>query len=182
MIIAAIKMTNDIAPPHPFRSGSLQIIRPSGRPRNSAARGPALARRAHRIASICTGAFVLAAAALLDGKRAATHWRWCNRLAEIHPRVRVEPEPIFVRDGDLWTSAGVTSGIDLALALVEEDHGHALALAIARELVMFLRRPGGQGQFSAALAAQTASSTSLRDLVAFIADNLHRPLTVEMLA
>jgi transcriptional regulator GlxA family with amidase domain len=96
--------------------------------------------------------------------------------------VRVEPEPIFIRDGNLWTSAGVTAGIDLALALVEEDHGHALALAIARELVMFLRRPGGQGQFSAALAAQAAPSASLRDLVAFIADNLHRPLTVDMLA
>jgi transcriptional regulator GlxA family with amidase domain len=142
----------------------------------------ALARRARRVASVCTGAFVLAAADLLDGKRTATHWRWCDRLAESYPRVRVEPEPIFTRDGDLWTSAGVTAGIDLALALVEQDYGHALALAIARELVMFLRRPGGQGQFSAALAAQAAPSTSLRDLVAFIADNLHRPLTVETLA
>ena len=142
----------------------------------------ALASRARRVASVCTGAFVLAAAGLLDGKRTATHWRWCDRLAESYPRVRVEPEPIFTRDGDLWTSAGVTAGIDLALALVEQDYGHALALAIARELVMFLRRPGGQGQFSAALAAQAAPSTSLRDLVAFIADNLHRPLTVETLA
>jgi transcriptional regulator GlxA family with amidase domain len=141
-----------------------------------------LARRARRVASVCTGAFVLAAAGLLDGKRATTHWRWCDRLAESYPRVRVEPEPIFTRDGNLWTSAGVTAGMDLALALVEEDHGHALALAIARELVMFLRRPGGQGQFSAALAAQAAPSASLRDLVAFIADNLHRPLTVETLA
>jgi transcriptional regulator GlxA family with amidase domain len=141
-----------------------------------------LARRARRVASVCTGAFVLAAAGLLDGKRAATHWRWCDRLAQSFPRVRVEPEPIFTRDGNLWTSAGVTAGMDLALALVEEDHGHALALAIARELVMFLRRPGGQGQFSAALAAQAAPNTSLRDLVAYIADNLHRPLTVEVLA
>jgi len=141
-----------------------------------------LARRARRVASVCTGAFALAAAGLLDGKRAATHWRWCDRLAEMYPRVHVEPEPIFLRDGNLWTSAGVTAAIDLALALVEEDHGHALALAIARELVMFLRRPGGQGQFSAALAAQTKANTRLRDLVAFIADNLHRPLTVEVLA
>jgi transcriptional regulator GlxA family with amidase domain len=142
----------------------------------------ALASRARRVASVCTGAFVLAATGLLDGKPTATHWRWCDRLAASYPRVRVEPEPIFTRDGNLWTSAGVTAGIDLALALVEEDHGHALALAIARELVMFLRRPGGQGQFSAALAAQTAPSTNLSDLVAFIADNLHLPLTVDALA
>jgi transcriptional regulator GlxA family with amidase domain len=142
----------------------------------------ALAGRARRVASVCTGAFVLAATGLLDGKPTATHWRWCDRLAASYPRVRVEPEPIFTRDGDLWTSAGVTAGIDLALALVEEDHGHALALAIARELVMFLRRPGGQGQFSAALAAQATPSTSLRDLVAYIADNLHLPLTVDTLA
>jgi transcriptional regulator GlxA family with amidase domain len=141
-----------------------------------------LASRAERVASVCTGAFVLAAAGLLDGKRTATHWRWCDRLARSYPSVRVEPEPIFTRDGDLWTSAGVTAGIDLALALVEEDHGHALALAIARELVMFLRRPGGQAQFSTALAAQAAPNASLRDLVAWIADNLHRPLTVDVLA
>jgi len=141
-----------------------------------------LARRARRVASVCTGAFVLAAIGLLDGKRAATHWRWCGKLAQIYPRVAVDPEPIFTHEGNLWTSAGVTAGIDLALAMLEEDHGHRLALAVARELVMFLRRPGGQQQFSAALAAQTAPSTDLRDLVTWIADNLHKPLTVETLA
>jgi len=141
-----------------------------------------LARRARRVASVCTGAFILAAAGLLDGKRAATHWRWCAKLAQTYPRIAVDPEPIFTREGNLWTSAGVTAGIDLALAMVEEDHGHRIALAVARELVMFLRRPGGQQQFSAALAAQSAAGTDLRDLVAWIADNLHKPLTVEALA
>lgn len=142
----------------------------------------ALACRSRRVASVCTGAFVFAATGLLDGRRAVTHWRWCDQLARLYPAVRVEAEPIYTRDGDFWTSAGVTAGMDLMLALVEEDHGHGLALAIARELVMFLRRPGGQGQFSAALAAQTAMGSGLHDLVAWIADNLHRPLTVEMLA
>jgi len=141
-----------------------------------------LTRRSRRVASVCTGAFVLAAAGLLDGRRAVTHWRWCERLAREYPRIRVEPEPIYTRDGDLWTSAGITAGMDLALALVEEDHGHALALAIARELVMFLRRPGGQSQFSVALTSQAAPSAGMRDLVAWIADNLHRSLDVETLA
>jgi len=141
-----------------------------------------LARRSRRVASVCTGAFVLAAAGLLDGRRAVTHWRWCERLASEYPRIRVEAEPIYTRDGDLWTSAGITAGMDLALALVEEDHGHALALAIARELVMFLRRPGGQSQFSVALTSQAAPSAGMRDLVAWVADNLHRPLDVETLA
>jgi len=145
-----------------------------------------LSRRARRTVSVCTGAFLLAAAGLLDGKRATTHWRWGAELARRYPKVEVDAEPIFTRDGTLWTSAGITAGMDLALALVEEDHGHAAALAIARELVMFLRRPGGQGQFSATLAAQstpvTAPGHDLRDLVAWIADNVHRPLTVELLA
>jgi transcriptional regulator GlxA family with amidase domain len=141
-----------------------------------------LARRARRVASVCTGAFVLAAVGLLDGKRAVTHWRWCARLAAAHQRITVDPEPIFIHDGDLWTSAGVTAGIDLVLALLEEDHGHPLALAVARELVMFLRRPGGQQQFSAALAAQSSTRADLRDLVAWIADHLGQPLTVESLA
>ena len=142
----------------------------------------ATAPRVRRLGSICTGAFVLAAAGLLDGKRVATHWQWCARLAALYPQLRVDPEPIFTREGNLWTSAGITAGIDLTLAMVEEDHGHRLALAVARQLVMFLRRPGGQQQFSAALAAQAAPSASLRDLVAWIADNLHKPLTVELLA
>jgi transcriptional regulator GlxA family with amidase domain len=141
-----------------------------------------LAGRARRVASVCTGAYVLAAAGLLDGKRATTHWRWCQHLARRYPLIHVEPEPIFVQDGAMWTSAGVTAGIDLALALVEADHGHALALAIARELVMFLRRPGGQKQFSATLSAQDTPGTTMRDLVAWMADNLQQKLTVDSLA
>jgi transcriptional regulator GlxA family with amidase domain len=114
------------------------------------------AQHAQRIASVCTGAFVLAAAGLLDGRRAATHWKYCARLEQRFPAVRVERDAIFVRDGSIWTSAGVTAGIDLALALVEEDLDRASALAIARYLVVFLKRPGGQSQFSAALALQAA--------------------------
>jgi transcriptional regulator GlxA family with amidase domain len=112
--------------------------------------------QARRIASVCTGAFLLAAAGMLDGRRAATHWMYCARLAQRFPKVYVEPDPIFVRDGPVWTSAGVTAGIDLALALVEEDLGRTVALAVARYLVVFLKRPGGQAQFSAALALQAA--------------------------
>jgi transcriptional regulator GlxA family with amidase domain len=114
------------------------------------------ATRARRVASVCTGAFLLAAAGLLDGRRAATHWKYCAKLAQRFPAVHVEPDPIFVCDGPVWTSAGVTAGIDLALALVEEDLGRSVALAVARYLVVFLKRPGGQAQFSAALALQAA--------------------------
>ncbi len=116
----------------------------------------ARAGRARRVASVCTGAFLLAAAGLLDGRRAATHWRSCAELARRYPAIRVEPDPIFVRDGAVWTSAGVTAAIDLALALVEEDAGRTLALAVARQLVMFLKRPGGQAQFSTVLSLQGA--------------------------
>jgi transcriptional regulator GlxA family with amidase domain len=114
------------------------------------------AKRARRIASVCTGAFLLAASGLLDGRRAATHWSFCAELARRFPKVRVESDPIFVRDGPVWSSAGVTAGIDLALALVEEDLGPTLALAVARYLVVFMKRPGGQAQFSTALSLQTA--------------------------
>jgi transcriptional regulator GlxA family with amidase domain len=114
------------------------------------------ARKARRVASVCTGSFLLAASGVLDGRRAATHWSFCAELARRFPAVRVESDPIFVRDGSVWTSAGVTAGIDLALALVEEDLGRALALAVARYLVVFLKRPGGQAQFSTALSLQAA--------------------------
>jgi transcriptional regulator GlxA family with amidase domain len=114
------------------------------------------ANDARRVASVCTGAFLLAASGMLDGKRAATHWSVYAEFAKRFPAVRVEPDPIFVRDGSVWTSAGVTSGIDLALALVEEDLGRAAALAVARYLVVFLKRPGGQAQFSATLSLQAA--------------------------
>ena len=114
------------------------------------------AGHARRVASVCTGAILLAASGVLDGRRAATHWSFCDDLARRFPEVRVEADPIFVRDGHVWSSAGVTAGIDLALALVEEDLGRTLALAVARYLVVFLKRPGGQAQFSAALSLQTA--------------------------
>jgi transcriptional regulator GlxA family with amidase domain len=114
------------------------------------------AAQARRVASVCTGAFLLAAAGILDGRRVVTHWKDCARLAQRFPAVRVEPDPIFVCDGPVWTSAGVTAGIDLALALVEEDLGRSVALEVARYLVVFLKRPGGQAQFSATLALQAA--------------------------
>ena len=140
------------------------------------------AQRARRIVSVCTGAFVLAELGLLDGRRATTHWASCARLAERYPAVRVESEPIFVRDGHVYTSAGVTAGIDLALALVEEDLGREAALAIARGLVLFLRRPGNQAQFSAQLAQQAADREPLREVQRFIAEHPGRDLSAEVLA
>jgi transcriptional regulator GlxA family with amidase domain len=107
-----------------------------------------LARRARRIASVCTGAFVLAEAGLLDGRRAATHWRYRDTLARRYPTITLEPDAIFVQDGDVFSSAGVTAGIDPSLALVEADHGAEFARAVARSLVVFMQRPGGQSQFS----------------------------------
>jgi transcriptional regulator GlxA family with amidase domain len=140
------------------------------------------AGRARRTASVCTGAFLLAEAGLLAGRRATTHWRWCDSLARRHPDVTIDPDAVFVRDGEVWTSAGVTAGIDLALALVEEDLGRAVALAVARELVVFLKRPGGQAQFSRALAAQEASRPALRDLQDWLPGHLDRDLSVAALA
>jgi transcriptional regulator GlxA family with amidase domain len=140
------------------------------------------AARSVRVASICTGAFVLAQAGLLDGRRATTHWSACERLAESFPAVKVERDPIFVQDGTVVTSAGVTAGIDLALKLVEDDFGPELARAVARWLVMFVQRPGGQAQFSNQLAAQRPATASLRRLEGFIADHLDEDLGVAALA
>lgn len=140
------------------------------------------AGRARRVASVCTGAFMLAEAGLLDGRRAATHWSGCAELARRYPRVEVDSESIFVRDGDVWTSAGVTAGMDLALALVEDDLGHEAALEAARWLVMFVRRPGGQAQFSSHLRAQLADREPLRDLQAWITASLDADLSVPALA
>jgi transcriptional regulator GlxA family with amidase domain len=141
-----------------------------------------MAPRVRRLGSICTGAFVLAAAGLLDGRRVTTHWRWCARLAQAYPHLDVEPDAIFVRDGPVITSAGITAGMDLALALVEEDFGRDAALWIARHLVLFLRRPGGQSQFSAVLDLQAAEREPLRDLQAWVAEHLDQDLSVERLA
>ena len=135
---------------------------------------------ARRVASVCTGAFLLAAAGILDGRRAATHWAHCARLADRYPRLRVDPDPIFVVDGKVWTSAGVTAGIDMTLAMLEEDLGRDLALAVARRLVMFLKRPGGQTQFSATLALQQGGR--FEELHAWIRANLARDLRLPSLA
>ncbi len=141
-----------------------------------------MAPRVRRLGSVCTGSFVLAAAGLLEGRRATTHWGYCATLAQLYPSVRVEPDPIFVQDGNVYTSAGVTAGMDLALALVEEDHGRDVAMQVARQLVLFLRRPGGQSQFSAQLAVQTASREPLRDLQAWMTDHPAADLSVPALA
>ena len=141
-----------------------------------------IAHRLRRIGSICTGAFLLARAGLLNRRRATTHWKYCELLTRRYPAVKVEPDPIFVRDGNLYTSAGVTAGMDMALALVEEDAGSNLALEVARELVLYLRRPGGQSQFSAALNLQTGDRQPFRDLGAWVLEHLRDDLSVEVLA
>jgi transcriptional regulator GlxA family with amidase domain len=148
------------------------------------ARGLAAPHRARRAARgvHLHGAFTLAAAGLLDGRRATTHWEFSRELAQRYPGIRVEPDPIFVRDGPVSTSAGVTAGMDLALDLVEEDLGAEMALSVARFLVVFLRRPGGQAQFSATLARDAPERRSLRDLQAWIADNLTKRLAIPELA
>ena len=141
-----------------------------------------ISTRIRRVGSVCTGAMLLARAGLLDGRRATTHWNWCQTLIKRAPRARVERDPIFVRDENVYTSAGVTAGMDLALALVEEDHGSRLALQVARNLVLYLRRPGGQSQFSAALSLQLTDRKPLLELEAWVLDNLQKPLTVPLLA
>lgn len=140
------------------------------------------ATRVRRIGSVCSGAFVLGAAGLLVGRRVTTHWNSSALLARQYPDAVVEPDSIFIRDGNLYTSAGVTAGMDLALALVEEDHGRDLALSVAREMVMYFKRPGGQSQFSAQLAAQTAERTNIRQIQTYIVDNLAADLSVALLA
>lgn len=138
-----------------------------------------------RVASVCSGAFLLAATGLLNGRRVVTHWHSCEALARLHPELQVDPDPIFINDHGFWTSAGVTAGIDLALALVEEDLGHAMALAVARDLVVFLKRPGGQSQFSATLSMQQASAADderFADLHGWIIENLTSDLGVAALA
>lgn len=141
-----------------------------------------LAKRSRRIVSICGGAFLLAEAGLLDGKKVTTHWRGTEDLSKRFPKVDVQADSIFVKDGNVYTSAGVTAGIDLALALVEEDLGQAIALDCARNLVMFMRRPGGQSQFSITLESQHAERDVINELVAWAADNLGNDLSVQALA
>jgi transcriptional regulator GlxA family with amidase domain len=135
-----------------------------------------------RTASVCTGAFLLAGAGLLDGRRASTHWAHAAALQRRYPRVLVEADPIYLRDGPIWTSAGVTAGMDLALAMVEEDVDRELALAIARHLVLFLRRPGNQSQFSATLMAQQPAREPLREIQRLILEDIAGEHSVEALA
>jgi transcriptional regulator GlxA family with amidase domain len=137
---------------------------------------------ARRVGSVCTGAFVLAATGALDGRRATTHWDWCEPFARRYPAVTLEPDRIWVQDGNRYTSAGVTAGMDLALALVEEDLGHRAALRVAQNLVLYLRRPGGQAQFSTHLRLQGTEEAPLRDLQAWMAEHLAEDLSVAALA
>jgi transcriptional regulator GlxA family with amidase domain len=141
-----------------------------------------LAADARRITSVCSGAFVLAAAGLLAGRRATTHWAECGLLDDSYADVTVDRDAIYVHDGNVWTSAGVTAGIDLALALVADDHGHQAAATIARQLVVYLQRSGGQAQFSALLAGQAVDTEPVRDLLSWIRDHLTEDLSVPALA
>jgi transcriptional regulator GlxA family with amidase domain len=173
--------------PLPRSGAALDTLLVAGGPGvDAAAADPALVKwvrertgKARRVASVCTGAFLLAASGVLDGRRAATHWSCCAELARRFPAVRVESDPIFVRDGSVWTSAGVTAGIDLALAFVEEDLGRTVALAVARYLVVFLKRPGGQAQFSTTLSLQAAEDKfgALHDWIGrHLADDISLPV------
>ncbi len=141
-----------------------------------------LAGAARRVTSVCSGAFVLAAAGLLEGRRATTHWDACALLDDRYEGVTVDADAIYVRDGNIWTSAGVTAGIDLALALVADDHGRRGAATVARRLVVYLQRSGGQAQFSAVLAAQAADTAPVSDLLSWLRDHLAEDLTVAALA
>jgi transcriptional regulator GlxA family with amidase domain len=134
-----------------------------------------------RVSSVCCGAFYLGAAGLLDGRRATTHWEDCDALQEAFPQADVQADAIFVQDGDCWTAAGITAGIDMALAMIEEDHGHRLALEVARNLVVFLKRPGGQSQFSAMLRAQSTEGP-LGALLDWIVNHPRADLRAETLA
>ena len=167
------------------------VVVPGGAPLREQRCGPALqaltpwlqslARSRRRITSVCTGAFALADAGLLDGRRATTHWRHAATLQQLHPAVRVDSDRIFIHDGPVWTSAGISAGIDLALALVEEDHGTALAQAVAGEMVVYHRRAGGQSQFSS-LLAMSPGSERMRAVLAHIREHLTAALTVDDLA
>jgi transcriptional regulator GlxA family with amidase domain len=135
-----------------------------------------------RIASVCTGIYGLAATGLLDGRQVTTHWRFTSDVARRFPNLRVNPDALFLKDGPFYTSAGVTAGIDLSLALIEEDYGSGVALSVARELVMYLKRPGGQEQYSEPLQFQIQSTDRFADLAAWMLGHLHQDLSVEVLA
>lgn len=142
----------------------------------------AVSGKIDRLAALCSGTFFLASAGVLDGKRVTTHWSVAQRLQEQFPSVSVDIDAIFIRTGNIWTSAGVTAGIDLALAFVEEDHGRELALEVASDMVVYLKRPGGQSQFSTHLMSQKTTQPNVREIQAWILDNLPQRLSVAMLA
>jgi transcriptional regulator GlxA family with amidase domain len=138
--------------------------------------------RTRRVGAVCVAAFLLASAGVLRSRRATVHWKYAGELKRCYPDLSVDPNPIWVRDGHIYTSAGIAAGIDLALAWVEQDHGSAVALAVARELVLFLRRPGGQDQCSVTLSAQAAETTAIHALQVWMTEHLDAPLTIEQLA
>ena len=172
----------------PARADTLVIVGGEGVTTAAAPDGPIVeflrrsAPRVRRVVSICTGAFVLASAGVLDGKRATTHWAYADTLAAFAPRATIDADAIFVRDGRVHTSAGITAGMDLALALVEADLGRDTALAIARHLVMYVHRAGGQSQFSAPMQSQIAARDSLRAVQAYVMDHPSADLSVAALA
>ncbi|WP_235035528.1 GlxA family transcriptional regulator [Roseomonas sp. 18066] len=191
MVVTELGPSLSAEPWETLPEGALDtLLLPGGAGAREAAADPALldavrraAARSRRLASVCLGAFILGAAGLLEGRRATTHWRWCAALQDAHPEVAVQEGPIFVQDGRVWTSAGVTTGIDLALAMVEQDLGHALALQVAQGLVVFLKRPGGQAQLSATLSAQAAShDADFAALLGWMSEHLSADLRVEALA
>ena len=141
-----------------------------------------IAPTVRRLGSVCVGSFLLAEAGLLNGRRATSHWRFAKEMARRYPRVKVESEPVWVKDENIYTSAGISAGIDLALAWVEEDCGAAIAHQVARELVLFLRRPGGQKQLSVSLSAQASEMKAIQELQVWIAENLRKRLSVQVLA
>jgi transcriptional regulator GlxA family with amidase domain len=141
-----------------------------------------MAPKVRRLGSICTGAFLLGRAGLLNGRNITTHWKYCAELASLYPQAMVDPDPIFVCDGNLYTSAGVTAGMDMALAFVEDDFDSSLALDVAREMVLYLRRPGGQSQFSAALSFQKSDRQEFRELERWVLDHLDSDLSVDLLS
>ena len=179
----------DLASVRPQPSDIVIVAGGSDEATDAAARDRALlgwlaraSRTVGRMGSVCDGAFILASAGILDGKRAATHWMSCERLARMYPRINVDREAIFVRDGRVWTAAGVSTGIDMALAMVEEDLGRKLADTVAAHLVLFARRPGFQSQFSEELVAQTLASDPLGPVIAWMRGNLRGPLDVATVA
>ncbi|VVS91382.1 dj-1/pfpi [Desulfoluna spongiiphila] len=165
------------------------LIVPGGMKAEATSTDPAIvqaidkaAKKAHRVVSVCSGAFLLAAAGLLDCRRATTHWLMVDRLSELYPTIHVEPDAIYVQDGNISTSAGVTAGIDLALTLVEDDYGPDIAIEVARILLLYRRRPGNQSQFSSPLAMQTKVSKRFADIFSWVENHLSQKITVERLA